>query len=82
MMSLIDEIARGREGRNWGFSLGLPKLEDLTDGLTKSTYTLLFASSGIGKSSLAIYAYIYKPLMEHLEDDNLLLILFSLESFS
>ena len=36
---LLEEIDRGREGLNQGFSLGLPKLEDLTDGLTKSTDT-------------------------------------------
>ena len=47
--SLFDEIEKGREGCNQGYSLGLNKLEDLTDGLTKSTYTLLFASSGVGK---------------------------------
>ena len=77
--SLLEEIERGRKGRNWGYSLGLPKLEELTDGLTKSTYTLLFASSGVGKSSLGIYAYIYKPILEHLEDGKLKIILFALE---
>jgi len=77
--NLLDLIKQGKAGRNWGFSLGLPKLEDLTDGLTKSTYTLLFASSGVGKSSFALYSYVYRPIMEHLEDDKLKIVFFALE---
>lgn len=77
--SFFEDIDRGRDGRNWGYSLGLSKLEDLTDGLTKATYTLLFASSGVGKSSLALYSYIYRPIMEHLTDCKLKITLFALE---
>ena len=76
---LLEEIDRGREGLNQGFSLGLPKLEDLTDGLTKSTDTLLFAGTGVGKASAMLYAYVYKPIMEHLDDGKLEIILFALE---
>ena len=47
--SLLQEINKDRDGRSQGYSMGLPKLEYLTDGVTDSTYTLLFASSGIGK---------------------------------
>ena len=39
-------IELGRQGFNQGFSMGLPKLEELIGGITKSTMTLLFASSG------------------------------------
>ena len=77
--SFFEEIYQGRKGINWGYTLGLNKLEELTDGLTKSTYVLLFASSGTGKSSLALYSYVYKPLMEHLEDDKFKIIFFALE---
>jgi len=77
--SLLQEINKGRDGRSQGYSMGLPKLEYLTDGVTDSTYTLLFASSGQGKSSFALYTYVYKPIMEHLEDDKLLIIFFALE---
>ena len=47
--SLLTEIDKGRAGRSHGTSIGLPKLEELTDGVTQGTYTLIFAGSGIGK---------------------------------
>ena len=77
--SLISTIDFGREGKNHGFSMGLPKLESIVDGVMKDTYTLLFADSGVGKSSLMLYSYVYRPLMEHLHDDNFRVTLFSLE---
>lgn len=77
--SFFAEIDKGREGKNWGYSLGLSKLDDLTGGLTKGTYTLLFASSGTGKSSAALYSYVYSPLKEHLEDDKLNIVFIALE---
>ena len=77
--SLIHQITLGREGKNWGYSMGLPKLEGIVDGVTQNTYTLVFSPTGSGKTSLALYSYIYKPLMEHLEDDNFKVIYYSLE---
>ena len=76
---LLEEIDRGRQGLNQGLSLGLPKLEDLTDGVTKSTCVLLFAGTGVGKSSAMLYAYVYKPISEHLEDGKIEITLFALE---
>lgn len=77
--SLLNQITLGREGNNWGYSMGLPKLEGIVDGVTQSTYTLLFSTSGTGKTSLALYSYIYKPIMEHLNDGKFKVIYFSLE---
>jgi replicative DNA helicase len=77
--SLIHQITLGREGKNWGYSMGLPKLEGIVDGVTQNTYTLVFSPTGSGKTSLALYSYIYKPLMEHLHDDNFKVIYYSLE---
>lgn len=82
-MSVVDsfysEISKGREGKSWGYSTGLSKLDKLTDGVVKSNYIVLFALSGVGKSSAALYAYVYKPLMEHLEDDKYEILFFNLE---
>lgn len=75
-MRLVDA---GREGRNQGISMGLPKLESIIDGVTRETNTLIFSNSGSGKTSLALYGYIYKPLCEHLDDDKFKVIYFSLE---
>lgn len=77
--SFKKEVENGRLGRNHGLSIGLPKLEEITGGLTKSTFTLLFASSGVGKSSAALYSYVYIPLKEHLEDGKIKIIFFALE---
>lgn len=77
--SLYSQITSGREGRNWGYSLGLPKLEGVIDGVTKNTYTLIVSPSGTGKTSLALFSYIYKPICEHLDDGNFKITYFSLE---
>ncbi len=77
--SLIQAIERGREGREQGYSIGLPKLEQITDGVCKGVYTLIAAESGVGKSSLMLYSYIYRPIMEHLDDGKFKISLFSLE---
>ena len=77
--SLLTEIQKGREGRSHGISIGLPKLEELIDGVTQGTYTLIFAGSGVGKSSILIYAYLYRVIMEHLEDGKIRINFFSLE---
>lgn len=77
--SLYNQIEVGRKGRNWGYSLGLPKLEGIIDGVTKNTYTLIMSPSGVGKTSLALFSFIYKPLCEHLDDNNFKITYFSLE---
>ena len=76
---LIEEIDRGREGLNHGTAMGLPKLEGIIDGVSRETYTLILSNSGAGKTSFALYAYVYKPLMEHLDDDDFKILYFSLE---
>jgi replicative DNA helicase len=76
---LFEEIDKGREGESWGYSLGLDKLEDIIDGNTQSTYTTVFAGSGVGKSSLILSAYLYNAITEHLEDDRYKCIFFALE---
>lgn len=77
--SLLKKINRGREGRNQGLSMGLPKYEGIVDGVCKEMYTMLFSTSGSGKSSLALFAYVYKPLKDHLEDGKFKVSYFSLE---
>ena len=41
--SLLHQITLGREGKNWGFSMGIPKLESVVDGVTQGIYTLVFS---------------------------------------
>lgn len=46
--SLLEAIDRGREGKEQGFGIGLPKLEQIIDGVCKGVYTLISAESGVG----------------------------------
>lgn len=80
--SLYKKIEDGRLGKNRGYSMGLPKLESIIDGVTKQTFTVICSDSGSGKSSLFSYAYLYRPLCEHIDDDNYRVFLFSLEMSS
>lgn len=80
---IVDEVFKqidaGRAGDNHGYSMGLPKLEGIIDGVTKQTYTLILSNSGSGKSSFTLFSYVYKPIMEHLDDDNYKVLFFALE---
>lgn len=75
---LFQKINEGREGKNIGLSTGIPKLDKYTGGIQKVGYTLIFGLSGSGKSSFALYSYIYRPLKDHPEIDQKMLY-FSLE---
>jgi len=77
--SLKQKIDRGREGKNQGLSIGLEKLESVIDGVTQSTYTLIYSGTGCGKTTLALFSYIYYPLKYHLEDGLYRASIFSLE---
>ena len=67
---VMAEIDRGRNGLNQGIPFGLPKTEEVIDGNTRETYTLILSNSGSGKTSLALYAYVYRPIQETINDDN------------
>lgn len=50
--SVLEQIKKGMKGENWGLPMGLPKLESVIDGVTQSTYSLIFGSTGSGKLHL------------------------------
>ena len=78
-----EAIDKGREGKNLGLPIGLPKLELYMDGLLPETSYLIGASSGVGKTTFVIYSFIYKPLIAFLNGElperDPYFILFSLE---
>lgn len=77
--SLLKNIDRGRKGLNHGFSMGLPKIESVVCGIFPKCSTVVFSPTGVGKSSIVLYAYVYAPLKEHLEDGLYTCDYFSLE---
>lgn len=76
---ILNEIDRGRAGFNHGITMGMPKLESIMDGNTRETYTLIMSNSGSGKTSFALYSYVYKPLVAHLNDNDYKCLFISLE---
>lgn len=62
----FDLVDRGRLGQNIGLTIGSPKLETYMDGYLPGTSYLIGAESGVGKTSYALWAFIYQPLKEYL----------------
>lgn len=77
--SLWNIIDRGMKGLNLGLSMGLPKLEKIMDGVQRQTYSIICGGTGSGKTTLALYSYVYKPLTEHLGDMKYRIVYYSLE---
>lgn len=74
---LYKSIDDGREGKNIGVSTGLPRLDDWIGGIQRNMYYLIFGGSGSGKSAIALYSFIYRPLKDGVK--NYLVVYFSLE---
>lgn len=77
--NLLDLIDRGRKGENHALTIGLPKLEQYIDGLAQETYYLVAGGTGSGKTSFILYSFIYKPLINNLDNPDFHIIYFSLE---
>lgn len=77
--ALLEEIDKGRQGTSKGIEMGLDKLEGIIDGVTRGTYTCVMAQSSVGKSSIVLYAYVYRPLMANLGNPNFKITFFALE---
>lgn len=75
---LFDTIDSGRQGLNKGISTGIEKLDEYIGGIQKGIYYLIFSGSGGGKSSLALYSYIYRPLKDN-PDKDIVLLYYSME---
>jgi replicative DNA helicase len=62
--SLFENIYRGKKGLNKGLSTGFPKLDNVIFGLQRAYFYTIGADQGAGKSSLALYCFVYQPLKE------------------
>ncbi len=81
--SIVDRLYRliawGKSGKNTGLPMSLPRLERLIAGIQRKIYTVIAGGTGSGKTTLALYAYIYKPLMNMLGNPRLKIVYYSLE---
>lgn len=57
----FNKVDKGIQGYNKGLPMGFPKLEDYIAGIQKARYDVIFAESGVGKSSFVWYAYVMYP---------------------
>lgn len=81
--SLFKNIYRGKQGLNKGLSTGIPKLDKVTFGLQRKYHYTIGGDSGAGKSTFALFSYIYKPLVQALNgeiDAHFLIFSFELSS--
>lgn len=77
--SLLHIVDRGMLGLNKGVTMGLPKLEKIMDGVQRQTYTIICGGTGSGKTTMALYSYVYRPLVAHLGDMKHRIVYYSLE---
>jgi hypothetical protein len=76
-------IKQGKQGKNKGLPSGFPKLDKYTYGLQRKYMTVIAGDQGSGKSSLALYMYVYRPLMEYINSNkNIFILYFSFEMSS
>lgn len=78
--SLYHMIEEGDKGVE-KFNTGLEKLQMFTDPVRKGVMTVIGASPGAGKTTLVLFNYVYKPILNCIElgKKNLKIIIFCLE---
>jgi len=59
-------VEEGRRGHNIGLAIGSKKLETYMDGFLPGTSYLIGGTSGSGKSTYALWAFLYQPLINFL----------------
>lgn len=72
--TLIHEIEQNKHNHDEGYYncipfMGMDRLEHFIPGIEKSTYYLLTAGSGVGKSKLSRYLFIHNPYQYILNND-------------
>lgn len=79
--SLYSEIRNNADNGVYQFPIGLKRTQRYIDGVRRGVMINLGGTSGSGKSSFALYCYVYKPIMYCIEHDirNFTAIIFCLE---
>ena len=78
--SLFKSIYRGKNGLNKGISSGFERLDKVTFGIQRKYFYTIGGDSGSGKSTFAIYKFVYKPLIHAINNQvNVNFLYFSFE---
>ena len=75
---LLENIKRGKKGKNIGISTGKSKLDSIIYGIQRKCLYVLAADQGAGKTSFAIDAFVYN-LMKNKGDRNVDILYYSFE---
>ena len=86
-MSITDRlyktIVKGKQGKNVGLATGMPKTDKITYGIQRAYVYVVAADSGAGKTSYTLFSYVYRPLMDYVNNGtNVNLLFFSFEMSS
>lgn len=83
MKTLVDRfydlVDRGINGENSSLPIGLPKLEEYIEGLAQGVSYLIGAGSGVGKTTMLLYSFVYKPIMADDPEKDVRFIYYNLE---
>ena len=73
-------IKRGKLGRNKGLYSGFDRLDKYIYGIQRGYFSTYGGDSGSGKSSLALYTHIYRPLKDDAANVHVLLYSFEMSA--
>jgi hypothetical protein len=79
IQKMFNLIKQGLLGLNKGLSMGLPRLEAYMDGIQRRTYTIVAGGTGSGKTSFALFTYVYRFIADHLGDMKYRVVYYSME---
>jgi len=65
----LEEVKRGKQGKNQGLPTGLAKLDRAIDGLQKKSIYGIAAGPKVGKTTLTDYAFVLNPILHALENN-------------
>ena len=59
---ILNSIENGKNGKNEGIPMGLPRFSEVIPNIQKARYHLVVGESGSGKSAFVDTAYVFNPL--------------------
>lgn len=67
---ILNSIENGKNGKNEGIPMGLPRFSEVIPNIQKARYHLVVGESGSGKSAFVDTAYVFNPLEWYVKNKN------------